>query len=262
MRKIIIKNEDGVLSLLDLLRAQGHYLPAYCGGRGSCGKCKAGMGQGAPPPTEEDIRLLTEEEIRQGWRLACRLHAIGEWEVELPDCSEEEIVAEALSCRDISFDDTGCTPVSPGDSQGYTPVSPADDQGYALDIDVGTTTLAAGLIRTKPGEEKRPEYTRTVTGVNHQRVFGTDVLSRIHAADQHKRIFSIDMFIWLVRVFLLCRSAERKRRKNENDGEQDRDESFHNVCSFLLKDTIIIMPKNGNVNLILIDRPRCVCYNK
>lgn len=182
MNKIRITNKDGVLSLLDLLRAEGHYLPAYCGGRASCGKCRIRITEAAPPPTEEESCLLSRDELTRGWRLACCVRDVGEWEVELPDYSEEEIEAAGIPVEDSHRND-GDDSRTEGE---VTPVISDEDQDYALAVDIGTTTLAACLVRKGTGEEDKPEPVSTVTGINHQRVFGADVLSRINAANEHK----------------------------------------------------------------------------
>ena len=185
MNKVKITIKDGVPSLLDTLRSEGYFLPAYCGGRASCGKCRVRIAEGAPPPTEEDYRFLSREEISEGWRLACRIREPGEWEVELPAYSEEEIVAAGIFSHDGACSDRACLNMTCLNT-GCTPEISAGDQACALAVDIGTTTLAACLVRQGTGEEKNPEPLRTVTGINHQRVFGADVVSRINAASREK----------------------------------------------------------------------------
>ncbi|MFX1338407.1 MAG: ASKHA domain-containing protein [Promethearchaeota archaeon] len=48
---------------------------SLCGGSGSCGKCKILIEKGNEfliPPTNEEKNLLSEKELDNGWRLACR----------------------------------------------------------------------------------------------------------------------------------------------------------------------------------------------
>ncbi len=47
-------------------------LPSECGGLGKCGKCKIRILSSTGPPSKQAKDLLTEEELRQGFRLACR----------------------------------------------------------------------------------------------------------------------------------------------------------------------------------------------
>ena len=70
-------------TLLSLLRANGHPVPAPCGGAGTCGKCKIRIVAGnAGPLGETEQRLLSEREIEQGVRLACRVVPREKLEVE------------------------------------------------------------------------------------------------------------------------------------------------------------------------------------
>ena len=62
---------DGV-SLMEVMRREGTVLNAPCGGNHSCGKCRVKILAGAKiPVTEEEKRLLSEGELKEGWRLAC-----------------------------------------------------------------------------------------------------------------------------------------------------------------------------------------------
>lgn len=63
----------------------GLLIDGVCGGEGRCGKCRVRIaaGDGGGEPDQVERELLTEEEIRQGWRLACRLRPISDLTVEL-----------------------------------------------------------------------------------------------------------------------------------------------------------------------------------
>jgi Na+-transporting NADH:ubiquinone oxidoreductase subunit F len=71
--------------LLFALAAQGIYLPAACGGRGTCGQCRITVTSGGRPllPTEEPH--IGPEEARAGVRLACMLKLREPVAVRLPD---------------------------------------------------------------------------------------------------------------------------------------------------------------------------------
>ena len=51
MKQIKIQPENEPRTLLQLLQAQGVFLSAACGGRGTCGKCKVRFAEGAPEPS-------------------------------------------------------------------------------------------------------------------------------------------------------------------------------------------------------------------
>ena len=69
-----VQAEDGVL-LGDVIAGTDLPLEQPCAGRGTCGKCKILIQKGAEflnPPTNEEIKLLSQNELTNGWRLACR----------------------------------------------------------------------------------------------------------------------------------------------------------------------------------------------
>ena len=62
-------------------------LDAPCGGEGTCGKCRVVVCEGTLPPTEEERRRLTDEELRAGCRLACQATVGGPMTVLVPETS-------------------------------------------------------------------------------------------------------------------------------------------------------------------------------
>ncbi len=150
--------------LMSALRKHGIYLDAPCSGRGLCGRCRVRFAEGAPDPVETERRFLTREELAAGVRLACATVPRGDCRIELPDEGQEEIAA--LS--------GGEGPAGAGKCAGGRPASP-----HGIAVDLGTTTLAMALVETATGS-----VLKTVTGVNHQRAFGADVISRIQAANE------------------------------------------------------------------------------
>ncbi|MCP5073324.1 MAG: DUF4445 domain-containing protein, partial [Rhodobacteraceae bacterium] len=60
-------------SLLQAGRRSGVEIAATCGGRGRCRSCRIKLVEGTPPvPTVADRSQLSQEEIREGYRLACQ----------------------------------------------------------------------------------------------------------------------------------------------------------------------------------------------
>ena len=49
-------------------------VPSFCGGRGSCGKCKILVTEGLLPVTAEDKKVFSKQQLEQGYRLACRAY--------------------------------------------------------------------------------------------------------------------------------------------------------------------------------------------
>jgi uncharacterized 2Fe-2S/4Fe-4S cluster protein (DUF4445 family) len=62
----------------------GLAIDSTCGGRGTCGKCKVRLIQGADGTREADLKFLTEAELAEGWRLSCRSAIHGECVAEVP----------------------------------------------------------------------------------------------------------------------------------------------------------------------------------
>lgn len=56
-----------------------------CGGHGTCRKCKVQIVSGDIPHGSADARAFTEEELEQGWRLACQACALGNLKVNVPE---------------------------------------------------------------------------------------------------------------------------------------------------------------------------------
>lgn len=63
------------ITIFDAAKALGIDLSSLCGGKGTCGKCKvkieSGM-KGLNPLTEQELKHITEEEMKTGYRLACQ----------------------------------------------------------------------------------------------------------------------------------------------------------------------------------------------
>ena len=162
-------------TVLELLRGEGIFLPADCGGRGTCGKCRVRFLDGVPAPTEEEQKKLTVEQMQDGVRLACRACPEGVFTIEY-ELAEEEIAAESMASeKDSAVKDSGAAGPVPGQN--------ADAAGQKkVAIDIGTTTIAAALVNVETGK-----VMDTVTSINHQRAFGADVISRIKASNDGKK---------------------------------------------------------------------------
>ncbi len=62
----------------------GLAIDSTCGGRGTCGKCKVRLREGANGVTDADHRYLSAAKIEIGWRLSCRATINSPCEVEVP----------------------------------------------------------------------------------------------------------------------------------------------------------------------------------
>ena len=72
------------VTLFDAASWNGIAIDSTCGGHGTCKKCRIRIAEDAPVPSSLDVRAYTAEELKQGWRLACRTIATQDTAVEVP----------------------------------------------------------------------------------------------------------------------------------------------------------------------------------
>jgi uncharacterized 2Fe-2S/4Fe-4S cluster protein (DUF4445 family) len=72
------------VSVFDAASWNGIAIDSTCGGHGTCKKCKVRMLDGAAAPSALDIRAFSPDELRDGWRLACRVLAEGNARIDVP----------------------------------------------------------------------------------------------------------------------------------------------------------------------------------
>jgi uncharacterized 2Fe-2S/4Fe-4S cluster protein (DUF4445 family) len=72
------------VTLFDAASWNGIAIDSTCGGHGTCKKCKVRVIAGTAPVTSLDTRAFEGGELRDGWRLACRLEAASDMTVDVP----------------------------------------------------------------------------------------------------------------------------------------------------------------------------------
>ena len=154
-------DENQTASLLTHLRVAGHVIPAYCAGKGVCGKCKVRFIENAPAWKENEARFFTKEELEEGWRLACETRVTGTVRLEILDIRVKK--KEADEKKEFGEDKV------------------PEKAEYVAAVDIGTTTVAVSKI-----EKNTKTVVNTINGVNDQKVFGADVISRMDAANHGK----------------------------------------------------------------------------
>lgn len=166
---IVMKNRELEIScheneslLMAMIRA-GIPFQAVCGGNGLCGKCRVKLIEGELPLTLSDEKYFTGRELSNGLRLACKAYPVDRCKILVE--VEEEDNFEVLSNYLESISE---------DIQGNV-------KGYSMAVDIGTTTIAISLI-----ELESFKILDTYSGINHQRIYGADVISRIKAAGEGK----------------------------------------------------------------------------
>jgi uncharacterized 2Fe-2S/4Fe-4S cluster protein (DUF4445 family) len=71
-------------TLFDCASWNGVAIDSTCGGHGTCKKCKVRVASGDQPVSTVDPRAFSPEELKAGWRLACRAQAEADLVVEVP----------------------------------------------------------------------------------------------------------------------------------------------------------------------------------
>ena len=72
------------VTLFDAASWNGIAIDSTCGGHGTCKKCKVKILDGTAPATPLDARAFSPDELRAGWRLACRVQTSSDLRVEVP----------------------------------------------------------------------------------------------------------------------------------------------------------------------------------
>ncbi len=72
------------VTLFDAASWNGIAIDSTCGGHGTCKKCKVQVLSGEAAITSLDTRAFVPDELRKGWRLACRVEVATDLEVEVP----------------------------------------------------------------------------------------------------------------------------------------------------------------------------------
>lgn len=176
--------EDGE-SLLEAMKRQDIYVPAYCGGRGTCKKCGVKLVDGALPVTQEDEKAFDANALAAGMRLSCMAYPQQDCIVEL--CTDDESEFEILTGSGASvsaaaggMESGGLTGAETGGASGDSVAAAAGgtkEEVFGVAVDIGTTTIAMELW----GLNSRKMYAQD-SRINHQRAFGADVISRIQAS--------------------------------------------------------------------------------
>lgn len=146
-----------------------------CGSKRSCGKCRVRVVEGDVLASDDDRRVLHADLVAAGWRLGCALVVQGDTTIEIPRAARS-LPAKSFGPPDL-FPGQRFVPAEDGvvgaaRRRGVTP--------WGVALDVGSTTLAAALVRLDTGD-----VAATASALNQQVRFGADVISRIRFAMEH-----------------------------------------------------------------------------
>lgn len=143
----------------DFLQSTGGYF--YCGGKGTCGKCKVRVLEGeAGKLSKAEEEMLTEREKAENVRLLCQIKAVTDLKLYM-QAEEMDITENRFSGRKEVWHDTGNEDTE-------------ERKRFGAAFDIGTTTVAGKLFDL---DEKRP--IQEIMAWNPQGGFGADVISRM-----------------------------------------------------------------------------------
>lgn len=134
-----------------------------CGGNGRCGKCVIKVLEGYFDVTSDDKQIFNENELKEGYRLACKAIVSSDCVIQYLGAAEKKYEVQSAFAEIRQTDSY--------ELKG----------GYSIAIDIGTTTIAVALVNCSNGK-----IIKTITRLNHQRKYGADVIARIQASNDGK----------------------------------------------------------------------------
>jgi len=162
---------SGDKTIYEILREKGIFLDAPCAGNGRCGKCLVCASGSLSEVTESEIKALSADELAAGMRLSCQARPTGRCEVRLSqrgkmDIEETATLGGFVLEPPLTFRD--------GMAYYYGRELGSADRPVGMAVDIGTTTVVAYFYDMVTGE-----LLDTESGMNVQRAYGADVISRI-----------------------------------------------------------------------------------
>lgn len=199
-QEIKVTHDSGVTLMTTLLKKKlisGN----FCGGRGTCKRCRVRFQQMAPLPTSMERQAFTPEELRLGYRLACmtKPRNVCVIRLEFVQPREIEILTDTSNMMDVS------------EKNDRVSQEKSTKKHYMIAVDLGTTTIAMQLMDMDSGQA-----VDTYCAMNPQRSYGADVLSRIQAANAGAAE-RLREGVWEV----LQEGVERFRRFCNTTGQED-----------------------------------------
>ena len=91
-------------NLLEALTTAGVFMESPCGGLGTCGKCLVKIMQGrGSSPTADEVKLLGQTKLQEGYRLACLLYPENDLTVSLPEGRKKHRILTAGQAPEFEF---------------------------------------------------------------------------------------------------------------------------------------------------------------
>jgi len=226
-RQEIKVTHDSGMTLMTTLLEKKLVTGNFCGGRGTCRRCRVQFMQAAPLPTGLERQAFTPDELRLGYRLACMARPRNDCliRLEFVQSREIDILTDTSNMIDVS-EDSDCI------SQEKT-----TKKRYLIAVDLGTTTIAMQLMDIGSGQA-----VDTYCAMNPQRSYGADVLSRIQAANAGQADILRES-VWMVlkegvRKFRrFCRAAKQRTSERDVSGRGGTEQEISICCMCIAGNT-------------------------
>lgn len=157
--KIEIENLNKIIdskgkNILESLLANNIKIDNFCNGKGTCGKCKIKVLKGKLNPISlVEKSLLTDDEIKNGIRLACLTFPKSDLRIKTINNDLDFKILDYGEIPDFEM---------------------KFEKGFGLALDIGTTSLAMYLVDLSNGK-----IIDKISSINSQVKYGLDVMTRI-----------------------------------------------------------------------------------
>ncbi|MDR3599087.1 MAG: ASKHA domain-containing protein [Desulfosporosinus sp.] len=183
----VITSEDHESLMETLIRL---HLPVQniCNGKGTCGKCKVRMTSYVSPPSDSDIKHLTNLELQAGFRLACTVHPKEGMVIELNFVESQDRKVSALQGMKTTTLDSGVEKVYIQSSEPTL----ADERGdWDRVVDALSTITGRSYDKTSLYIlDKVPDILRSDKFALTATIYGDKILE-IESGDTTKRLYGV-----------------------------------------------------------------------
>ena len=178
----------GGATLFDAASWNGIAVDSTCGGHGTCKKCRMRVVEGDVPVSRLDPRAFSPDELRAGWRLACRARAEQDLRVEVPPLVTRPKAATVGVGRQVilrpAVQKRCVTLPEPTLSDQRTDLERLRDALPDLELRVGLPAVRDLARALRPADGGAADFTVTAVVVD-------DVLVDVEPGDTTGRLFGI-----------------------------------------------------------------------
>ncbi|MGW8160609.1 MAG: ASKHA domain-containing protein [Desulfobulbales bacterium] len=194
---VTITAEEGE-NLLNVAANAGVYIHAFCGGEGVCGKCKVKIAQGEVAATQ--AAKLKQEEIEQGFRLACQSKIIADLEVHIPETIREDgkklkrrpKTTRSISARSLDDIIAGWD-VDPLVEKRFLPLNKPTIEDNVADLQRLIRAISKGCPECQPPSYDHPELLQELPFILRQANWEvTAILLRGKRVEEPDRIITVE----------------------------------------------------------------------